>query len=289
MKNYHTNEIPHVSSIELRVLNLNRSIEFYTKTIGMKLLSRTDKKANFGTDNSVLLSLIEIENGHPTDTRFAGLYHVAYLVPSRKELGSILKHFIKNRTPLQGASNHGISEAIYLADPDGNGIEIAADTPDSTWKWINDKLDLLSENGPMDVQSVLNEAKDMEFNGLSKDTIVGHLHLHVSELVESKKFYNTLLGIDTVIEIPNSAIFMSYAKYHHHIAINVWNGKGVKQAEPNTPGLIVANLSFPTQEDINRIENKLIQSNYPFIKKDHSLSVNDPSGNQFNLILSSSL
>jgi len=289
MKKYHTNEIPHVSSIELRVLNLNRSIEFYTKTIGMKILSRTDKKASFGTDNSVLLSLTEIENGHPTDTRFAGLYHVAYLVPSRKELGSILKHFIKNRTPLQGASNHGISEAIYLSDPDGNGIEIAADTPDSTWKWINDKLDLLSENGPMDVQSVLDEAKDMEFNGLSKDTIVGHLHLHVSELVESKKFYNTLLGIDTVIEIPNSAIFMSYAKYHHHIAINVWNGKGVKQAEPNTPGLIVANLSFPTQEDINRIENKLIQSNYPFIKKDHSLSVNDPSGNQFNLILSSSL
>lgn len=289
MKNYHTNEIPHVSSIELRVLNLNRSIEFYTKTIGMKLLSRTDIKANFGTDNSVLLSLTEIENGHPTHTRFAGLYHVAYLVPSRKELGSILKHFIKNRTPLQGASNHGISEAIYLADPDGNGIEIAADTPDSTWKWINDKLDLLSENGPMDIQSVLNEAKDMEFNGLSKDTIVGHLHLHVSELVESKKFYNTLLGIDTVIEIPNSAIFMSYAKYHHHIAINVWNGKGVKQAEPKTPGLIVANLSFPTQEDINRIENKLIQSNYPYIIKDHSLSVNDPSGNQFNLILSSSL
>lgn len=289
MKNYHTNEIPHVSSIELRVLNLKRSIEFYTNTIGMKLIDQTNKQARFGTNETVLLTLIEIENGHPTHTRFAGLYHIAYLLASRKELGSILKHFIKIRTPLQGASNHGISEAIYLSDPDGNGIEIAADTPDSTWKWVNGKLDLLSENGPMDVQSVLDEAKDSEFNGLSKETIVGHLHLHVSELNETKKFYTDILGLDIVIEIPNSAIFMSYGKYHHHIAINVWNGKGVKQAEPNTPGLIVANINFPTQEDINQIENKLKQSNYPYIKKDHLLSVNDPSGNQFNLISSSSI
>ena len=209
MKNYHTNEIPHISSIELRVLNLNRSIEFYTKTIGMKLINHTEKQANFGTNKSVLLTITEIENGHPSHTRFAGLYHIAYLVPNRKELGTILRHFIKNRTPLQGASNHGISEAIYLSDPDGNGIEIAADTPDTHWKWVNGKLDILSENGPMDVQSVLDESKDTEFNGLSKETIVGHLHLHVSELVESKKFYNDFLGLDTVIEIPNSAIFMS--------------------------------------------------------------------------------
>lgn len=287
MKNYHSLQIPHISSIELRVLDLNRSIEFYTKTIGMKLIQASDTQALFGTNDSVLLTINKIENGHPNHIRTAGLYHVAYLVPNRKELGAILKHFIKNRTPLQGASNHGISEAIYLSDPDGNGIEIAADTPDSKWKWVNGKLDILSENGPMDVESVLDEAKDIEFNGLSKETIIGHLHLHVSELVESKKFYTTLLGLDTVIEIPNSAVFMSYAKYHHHIAINVWNGKGVKQAESNTPGMLIANLSFPTQDDLNQIEQRLIQTNYKYIKNDQSLIVNDPSGNQFKLIVSS--
>ena len=288
MSKYHTNKIAHVNSVELRVLNLQRSIDFYTKTIGLKLLYQSNNRAEFGTNaNNVLLKLHEIENGHPTQTRFAGLYHVAYLVPSRKELGSILRHFIKARTPLQGASNHGISEAIYLADPDGNGIEIAADTPDSTWKWHHDKLDLLSENGPMDVQAVLNEAKDIEFMGLSDETIIGHLHLHVSELVEAKKFYNLILGLDTVIEIPNSAIFMSYAKYHHHIAINVWNGKAVKQADLKTPGLILANISIPSQVDLNKIETQLTQLNYPYSKKDHSLIVNDPSGNQFNLSLNS--
>lgn len=287
MKNYHTKEIPHINSVELRILNLKRSIEFYTKTLGMKLIHQTDKQAELGVDNKTLLTLTEIENGHPKHTRTAGLYHVAYLVPSRKELGSILNHFINNRTPLQGASNHGISEAIYLADPDGNGIEIAADTPDTSWKWVNGKLDILSNNGPMDVQSVLDEAKDIKFTGLSDQTIVGHLHLHVSELVNSRKFYSTILGLDTVIEIPNSAHFMSYGKYHHHIAINVWNGKGVKPADLHTPGLMTANLSIPNQETLNHIERKLNEENYPYHKKDHSLIVDDPSGNQFNLVVSS--
>lgn len=288
MKNYHTQEIPHVTSVELRVLDLNRSIEFYTHTIGMKLINQKDNVATFGThNNKTLLTLVEIENGHPIQTRNAGLYHVAYLVPSRKDLGLMLKHFIKNRTPLQGASNHGISEAIYLADPDGNGIEIASDTPDITWKWVNGKLDLLSENGPMDVQAVLDEAKDSEFTGLSDDTIVGHLHLHVSELIEAKKFYQDILGLDVVIEIPNSAIFMSYAKYHHHIAINVWNGKGVKQTDAKTPGLIVANMNIPSIDMLNKIESKLKQLNYPYTERNKSLIVKDSSGNQFNLSLNS--
>lgn len=284
MKNYHSNEIAHVSSVEIRVLDLNKSINFYTHTIGMKLIKQTEIHADFGVNsNNVLLSLIQIENGHPKETRTAGLYHVAYLLPTRKDLGLILKHFIELRTPLQGASNHGISEAIYLADPDGNGIEIAVDTPDSTWKWNGDKLDILSDNGPMDIQSVLDETKGSVFNGLPDTTIVGHLHLHASELVESKKFYRDILGLDIVIEIPNSAIFMSYGKYHHHIAINLWNGKGVKQASSTTPGLIVANLSIPTITQFDTIETKLKDLNYPYIKKDQSLIVNDPSGNQFRL------
>jgi len=288
MKNYHSNEIAHVSSVEIRVLDLNKSISFYTHTIGMKLLSQSDTHADFGVNtNNVLLRLVQIENGHPKEARTAGLYHVAYLLPTRKDLGLILKHFIELRTPLQGASNHGISEAIYLADPDGNGIEIAADTPDSTWKWNGDKLDILSNNGPMDIQSVLNEAKGLEFNGLPDTTIVGHLHLHASELVESKKFYRDILGLDIVIEIPNSAIFMSYGKYHHHIAINLWNGKGVKQASSSTPGLIVANLNIPTITQLDNIENKLNELNYPYNKKDQALIVNDPSGNQFRLMTNS--
>ena len=284
MRNYHSNEIPHITSVAIRVLNLKKSINFYTNTLGMKLINQNDKQVDFGANSKdVLLTLIQLENGHPKASRTAGLYHVAYLLPTRKDLGLILKHFIELKTPLQGASNHGISEAIYLADPDGNGIEIAADTPDTAWKWNGDTLDILSENGPIDVQAVLNEANGFEFTGLPDSTIVGHLHLNASELIESKRFYRDILGLDIVIEIPNSAIFMAYGMYHHHIAINLWNGKGVKQAKSNTPGLMVAKLSIPTEIQLHNIENKLNELNYPYIKKDHSLIVNDPSGNQFSL------
>jgi catechol 2,3-dioxygenase len=284
MSNYHTKEISHIDSIELSVHNLDRSIDFYTKTIGLKLIRKTNSSAQLGVDSSnALLTLNQLVNGKPKELRTAGLYHFALLLPNRLDLGLILKHFIKLKTVLQGASNHGISEALYLADPDGNGIEIAADTPDSTWKWTDNKLDLLSNNGPMDIESVLKDTKDLEFVGLSSKTIIGHIHLHVSELVESKKFYTDILGLDIVIEIPNSAVFMSYGKYHHHIAINLWNGKGVKQSNPSTPRLIVANLKIPTINQIDYIENRLKDSNYPFIKKDETLWVNDPSGNQFKL------
>jgi len=284
MSNYHIQEIPHINSIELTVINLDHSLEFYTKTIGLKLLTKTLTSAQLGVDSSnTLITLHQLENGKPKESRTAGLYHIALLLPSRLDLGLILKHFISLKTALQGASNHGISEAIYLADPDGNGIEIASDTPDSTWKWQNNKLDLLSNNGPMDIQSVLKDTKDLEFVGLPSKTIIGHIHLHVSGLVDSKKFYSDILGLDIVVEIPNSAIFMSYGKYHHHIAINLWNGKGVKQANPSTPRLIVANLRIPTIYHLNLIENRLNESNYPYIKKDEALWVNDPSGNQFKL------
>lgn len=288
MSNYHTQQIPHISSIELAVLNLEHSIKFYTETLGMKLITKTATSAQFGVDStSILLTLQQIEHGKPKESRKAGLYHFALLLPSRLDLGLILKHFIQSRTELQGASNHGISEAIYLADPDGNGIEIAADTPDSTWKWNNGKLDLLSNNGPMDIQSVISQTKDLEFTGLPNKTIIGHIHLHVSELIETKKFYINLLGLDSVIEIPNSALFMSYGKYHHHIAVNLWNGKGVQQANPSTPRLIFANLKIPNIEQLNLIENRFKDSNYPFIKKDEALWVNDPSGNSFKLSINS--
>ena len=153
------------------------------------MLNETSTQAEFGVRNdTVLLKIIQLENGKPKKDKTTGLYHVAYLVPTRADLGLLLNHFIELNIPLQGMSNHGISEAIYLTDPDWNGIEIAVDSPDSTWQWINGKLDLLANNGPMDVESVLNESKNLVFNGFSAKTIIGHLHLHVSELIESKKF-----------------------------------------------------------------------------------------------------
>jgi catechol 2,3-dioxygenase len=138
----------------------------------------------------------------------------------------------------------------------------------------------------MDVDAVLQCNPNKEaFVNMEADTIVGHLHLHASELEKSKQFYTEILGMDVVIDLPNSALFMSYAGYHHHIALNLWNGRNVPQTPSNAPGLGLARLHIPSLEFLNQIEQKLIQKQYPHTKKDQTLYVLDPSGNPFELSL----
>ena len=285
MKNYHTNDIPHIKNVQLKVSDLERSLNFYTQVLGLSILNQTASQAELGnTKGQSLIELIELKDASPRPQRFAGLYHVALLVPNRKALAKLVQHFIDHKIPVQGASDHGISEAIYLADPDGNGIEIASDTPDETWPWINGKLDILGKNGPMDIDAVL-ASKDVDevFERMEADTIVGHLHLHASELEKSKQFYTDILGMDVVIDLPNSALFMSYAGYHHHIALNLWNGRNVPQTPLNAPGLALARLQVPSLDFLHDVEDKLIKHQYPYTKKDQALFVLNPSDNPFEL------
>ena len=285
MKNYHTSDIPHIKNVQLKVSDLERSLNFYTQVLGLSILNQTVSQAELGnTKGQSLIELIELKNAIKRPQRFAGLYHVALLVPNRIALAKLVQHFIDHKIPVQGASDHGISEAIYLADPDGNGIEIASDTPDDTWPWINGKLDILGKNGPMDIDAVLaSKNKDEVFEKMEAETIVGHLHLHASELEKSKQFYTEILGMDVVIDLPNSALFMSYAGYHHHIALNLWNGRNVPQNPVNAPGLALARLQVPSLEFLREIEDKLIKHQYSYTKKDQALFVLDPSGNPFEL------
>ena len=286
MKNYHSIDIPHIKNLQLKVSNLKQSLVFYTKVLGLSILHQNTTEASLGnTKGERLIDLIELKDPNHRPQRFAGLYHVALLVPNRKALAKLVQHFIEQKIPVQGASDHGISEAIYLADPDGNGIEIASDTPDDTWPWINGKLDIFGKNGPMDVDAVLaNNPNNEIFEQMEADTIVGHLHLHASELEKSKQFYTEILGMDVVIDLPNSALFMSYAGYHHHIALNLWNGRNVPQSPVNAPGLALARLQVPSNDFMNEVEKKLIKHSYPYTKKDQALFVLDPSGNPFELI-----
>jgi catechol 2,3-dioxygenase len=285
MKNYHSNDIPHIKNVQLKVSSLKQSLVFYTKVLGLSILNQSTTEASLGNAKGErLIDLIELKDASTRPQRFAGLYHVALLVPNRKALAKLVQHFIDHKIPVQGASDHGISEAIYLADPDGNGIEIASDTPDETWPWINGKLDILGKNGPMDIDAVL-ASKDVDevFERIEADTIVGHLHLHASELEKSKQFYTDILGMDVVIDLPNSALFMSYVGYHHHIALNLWNGRNVPQTPLNVPGLALARLQVPSPDFLHDVEDKLIKHQYPYTKKDQALFVLDPSGNPFEL------
>lgn len=284
MSNYHKPPLGYVSKVSLQVLDLTRSIEFYTKVIGLSVFSKNENQANFTTNGSdVLLTLHQLSDGKKKQPRTTGLYHFALLLPNRKELGKILNHFIQNQIPLQGASDHGISEAIYLSDPDGNGIEIAVDTPASTWKWQDGLLDVFSNNGPMDVKAVLDASQNEEFKGLPSDTIIGHIHLHGSELKNIRYFYEKVLGMDVVIDLPRQALFFSYGKYHHHLAVNVWNGMGAPIPDKNSVGLKDFEIKLPQHLSMNDIKKNLHQLNLNYSHTEKGINVSDPSGNNIHI------
>lgn len=280
MSIYHQPPIGFVSSVSIQVLNLQRAIEFYTNTLGLTVLNQDEYQVEFSANGKdSLLSIVQLENGIKKVPRTTGLYHFAILLPSRKELGKILNHFIKNQVPLHGASNHGISEAIYLSDPEGNGIEIASDTDPKKWKWKNGQLDVFSENGPMDIKSVLSESQDEEFTKLPADTIMGHIHLHASELKNIRRFYEEALGMDVVIDLPRQALFFSYGKYHHHLAVNVWNGIGAPTPPSNSVGLRNFLLRLPDSISLEEIESNFMNMKIPYSTTEKGLAVRDPSGN----------
>jgi catechol 2,3-dioxygenase len=285
MSIHHQSPIGYIQHVELKVLDLAVSIPFYTQHLGFSVLERSDNLVRLGTsDGFPILSLRQLKHGTRKPPRTAGLYHVAILVPSRADLGQLLIHLVNRNVPLQGASDHMISEAIYLADPDGNGIELAADTNPTEWPWLNGQLDILSGNGPMDVEAVVRVAKPQPFTGLPSGTVLGHLHLHASELEPMRKFYTEGLGMEVVIDLPRSALFMSYGKYHHHLAANVWNGIGAKPEPITSAGLSYAEIRIPAELTLQEVAQRLHRISAPVDESPSELWSIDPSGNRIRLI-----
>lgn len=174
------------------------------------------------------------------------MYHFALLLPSRNDLARILRHFIQIRYPLQGASDHLVSEAIYLADPDGNGIEIYSDRPSAAWNWENGEVEMATV--PLDAENLLAEGDGEAWTGLPSNTLMGHIHLHVSELQKTEEFYIQGLGFNIVNRYGRQALFISTGGYHHHIGLNTWNGVGAPAPLENSVGLKRFSLVLPNKE-----------------------------------------
>ncbi|WP_339173547.1 VOC family protein [Solibacillus sp. FSL R5-0691] len=207
--------------VQLKVSNLVRSIEYYTTIIGFKVLQQTEKEAYLTADGQTsLVSLVEVQNAQPLKQGFAGLYHLALLLPSRKDLGNIVQHFVNMNIRL-GAADHDVSEALYLNDPDGNGIEIYIDRHESEWTWNQDEqVHMVTEQ--LNFQPIL-AAADGNWNGLPADTVMGHVHLSVVNLDKSEQFYTNVLDYNVVTRYGAQALFVSTGKYHHHFGLNTWN------------------------------------------------------------------
>jgi catechol 2,3-dioxygenase len=220
--------------VHVAVTDLDRSIPFYERSIGLQLDRREDGAAVMGAGGEELVRLVEEPAARPAG-RHAGLYHFALLHPSRQELARAARRLLATRTPIQGASDHGISEAIYLPDPDGNGIELAADRSREHWGDLRDPATIGPR--PLDLDGLLElAAADGEPGPADPGLAVGHVHLHVGDVERGLAFYRDLLGFEVQTQFPTAA-FVSAGGYHHHLAFNVWRGEGVPPAPPDAVGL----------------------------------------------------
>ncbi len=275
MTNYTLPSQTHIGTVALTVTNLARSLSFYQYNIGLKLHRQDGDTAWLGTGGSDLLELKELP-GATAVPRATGLYHFALLIPSRLELAKTLKHLVETETPLGGFSDHEVSEAIYLSDPDGNGIEIYRDRPREEWEVKDGTLQIVTS--PMDIDGVLAELSGGEtWDGLHPDTVMGHIHLQVAHLRPSEAFYTNVLGFDFIARYGTAASFVSAGGYHHHIGMNTWAGVGVPPRPADAVGLRWYTIQLPTPAALEEVVARVRESGTAVTQNDAGAFLQDPS------------
>lgn len=278
---YNTESPARVSEVHLVVSDVEQMTTFYEEVIGFKVLTSEPSRVTLTADGSTPLLILE-EQDDSVERPFGttGLYHFAILVPDHASLGNILLHLAETEYPMQGAANHQYSDALYLADPDGNGIEIYTDFPPDTWERDKDG-GYAGGSYPIDFEKLMAEATPI-WNGLPENTRIGHMHLQATELAITEKFYVDGLGLK-VTSKDNGSLFLSKDNYHHHVALNTWSGTGIPAPPDNSRGLKNFTLIF-TQEELDEAKLKLKQLDFSFEEKDHSIIVKDPSGNTLEIL-----
>ena len=263
-----------IGTVHLRAADIDRLSAFYTDVIGLKTLRREDATVYLGAGEAELLALTAAPDAKraPNST---GLYHFALLVPSRYDLARSLRRLADTHTPLQGMSDHLVSEAIYLADPEDNGIEIYRDRPREDW-YRDGEFQLGTV--AMDVRGVMSElnGQSPEWTGMADGTIMGHIHLHVRAIPETETFYRDVLAMDIMMNI-QSATFMSYEGYHHHVGANIWAGR--TPPPPGALGLDKYQLNVPNAETLDKILAQVDRADVAITEHNGGYLVHDPSHN----------
>ncbi len=269
-----------VGLLSLTVSNLDRSVAFYTDAIGLALLDRGDGTATLGVAGTPLLLLTEQAGARPwprEQASYTGLYHFAILVPTRADLGRWVRHWLELGLPL-GQGDHLVSEALYLSDPDENGIEVYRDRPRGEWQWANGQVRMAAD--PVDIRGLLAEAERAgePWTGLPAGTRLGHIHLQVGDIAQAAAFYHDILGFDIVAAMP-SALFVSAGGYHHHIGMNTWHSKGAASAPADMVGLRFFTVNFPTETARQEVLDRIAAAGLTTTQTGDAISVQDPWGN----------
>jgi catechol 2,3-dioxygenase len=267
-----------MGSVHLTVSALADSLTYYRQTIGLDVLEEGTGRARLGAGERELVVLVEEASALPAHG-FTGLYHFALLVPERRDLARWLAHAARDRVPLVGAADHFVSEALYLTDPDGHGIEIYWDRPREVWEG---KVATRMTTLPLDMQGVLSELDDPAtepFEGLSARTVMGHVHLKVAEIPQTVVFYRDLLGFGLMAELGAQAAFFAAGGYHHHLGTNTWESAGASPPPTGTAALRHATLVLSDPSERERLLERLEQAGRNPEESDAGPLVRDPSGN----------
>ncbi len=271
-----------LGAVRLQIADLARSIGWYTDVLGFRVLNRAANRAALGgADGVALLELVELAGARPAPRRGRlGLYHFAVLLPDRASLGRLLAH-LGQLGAYAGSADHLVSEALYLTDPDGLGVEIYADRPRSAWSVANGELVMATD--PLDVAGVIAAAGGAPWTGLPPGTSVGHVHLHVGDLEAAARFYHHGLGLDAVVRTYPGALFLSAGGYHHHLGLNTWAGASAAPAAPGDARLLEWTIELPSLDAADAAADSLEKSGHEVERSPSGHRAVDPWGTPLRL------
>lgn len=254
---FRMDEKMHLGKVSLKVGNLKKQIDFYQNSIGLSLLDQSNETALLGIQETgeVLLELHEIEDPNPRAKK-TGLFHTAFLLPTRKDLGNVLYSLLQKQIPIDGASDHGYSEAIYLQDPEGNGIEIYRDKSREEWD-VREDGRIAGITVQMDAEGVLASRDENPASDFPEGTVIGHVHLSVSDLKATESFYTNVLGLNLTDRYGEQARFFAAGDYHHHIGTNTWLGEGIPAAESKDLGLDYYTIIVSNEESFKILKENV--------------------------------
>ena len=274
-----------MGAVRLTVGDLDRVRDFYRDAIGLTVLEPANGAVRLGTPDPTdgpLVELVGDPDAPPRPRRTSGLFHLAILVPSRADLARALQRVAEAGWRLSGASDHLVSEALYLSDPEGNGIELYRDRPRDEWPVRDGQLQM--DTLPLDLDGVLGELRrDHAGAGMAAGTRIGHVHLNVGDLTAAEAFYSGALGFDVVVRTYPGALFVSAGGYHHHVGLNTWAGEGAPPPAPGSLGLREFEIVLPGAEQVATEEDRLREAGFEPSRENGVVRVADPSGNRIAL------
>lgn len=272
-----------IGAIGLIARDLGLLTNYYRDLLGLTVIERGDKFARLGTGGVTLIEIEHRPNAKPDDPAQAGLYHTAFLMPTRQDHARWIKHILRNQIPISGASDHGVSEAFYLDDPEGNGVEVYNDRPRERWNWENGLVTMPTKQ--LDIEAILREIdpKTATYPAAPEGLRIGHVHLRVGSIEKAEEFYRGALGLD-LTRRRGGATFMSSGGYHHHVGANVWHSDGAEKRDDNRAGLAWFSVEAADKTAADAAAARLAAAGATITDVNSGVETADPWGTRIRLM-----